>query len=340
MLEICSVTVTYPGSVGGVPAVSGVDLDVPDGAVLALLGPSGCGKSTLLRATAGLEPIASGQICWDGSDLRQVPVHKRGFGLMFQDGVLFPHRDVAGNIAYGLRRAGLDRAQIAARVGDLLELVGLPGYGRRRVATLSGGEAQRVALARALAPRPRLVLLDEPLAALDRSLRERLLTDLRSVLISTGSTAVFVTHDQTEAFAVADRIAVMRAGNVVQVGSALDVLTRPADAWVADFVGYGAILTATAARVIGRPVAAGELLALRPAALILDSAGAVRGRVLTAVPSPDGIRMSVHIDDVGTVHAVGSVQTVVAVGDIVRMRLEPSRTAVVGGARPAVPATL
>jgi thiamine transport system ATP-binding protein len=157
MLEIRSVTVTYPGAAGPVTAVSDVSLKVLDGGVLALLGPSGCGKSTLLRAVAGLEPVTAGQICWDGGDLRSVPVHRRGFGLMFQDGVLFPHRDVAGNIAYGLRRAGLNRGEIDSRVGELLELVGLPGFGRRRVATLSGGEAQRVALARALAPGPRLL---------------------------------------------------------------------------------------------------------------------------------------------------------------------------------------
>ena len=331
MLEIRSVTVTYPGSAGAVPAVSGVSLELMDRGVLAVLGPSGCGKSTLLRAIAGLEPVAAGQICWDGNDLSREPVHRRGFGLMFQDGVLFPHRDVAGNIAYGLRRAGLDRAQIEARVSDLLELVGLPTYGRRRVATLSGGEAQRVALARALAPEPRLLLLDEPLAALDRSLRERLLLDLRAVLTTTGTTAVFVTHDQAEALAIADRIAVMRAGRVMQVGSGMDVLARPADTWVADFVGYSSVLDADAARSIGRPVAAGDLLGLRPAALILDGAGPVRGSVVSAIPSPDGVRLSVRIDDVGTVQAIGSVAAHVAVGDAVRMRLEPSQTAVVGG---------
>ena len=170
---------------------------------------------------------------------------------MFQDGVLFPHRDVAGNIAYGLQRAGLGRQPIAARVAELLDLVGLPGYGSRRVGTLSGGEAQRVALARALAPRPRLLLLDEPLAALDRSLRERLLADLRDVLVSTGTTAVFVTHDQHEAFVVADRLALMRAGSVLQRGRAKDIWAAPVDDWVAGFVGYSSILAAAAAAGLG-----------------------------------------------------------------------------------------
>jgi thiamine transport system ATP-binding protein len=331
MLEIRSVTVTYPGAAGPVTAVSDVSLKVLDGGVLALLGPSGCGKSTLLRAIAGLEPVTAGQICWDGGDLRSVPVHRRGFWLMFQDGVLFPHRDVAGNIAYGLRRAGLDRGEIDSRVGELLELVGLPGFGRRRVATLSGGEAQRVALARALAPGPRLLFLDEPLAALDRSLRERLLTDLRTVLSATGTTAVFVTHDQAEAFAIADRIAVLQAGTVRQIGPAREVWARPADAWVAGFVGYSTVLDAVAARTLGLPVAAGQQVGLRPAALILDDAGPVRGRILNSVRAPDGLRVTVQIENVGTVQATGPVDTAGAIGDAVRMRLEPGETAIVGG---------
>ena len=215
MLTLQALTVRYAGTT----AVNEVDLRVDDGQVLALLGPSGCGKSTLLRAVAGLEPVAGGSISWDGRDLAGVPVHRRGFGLMFQDGVLFPHRTVAGNVSYGLARYGHGRADRATRVADLLELVGLAGYGERAVATLSGGEQQRVALARALAPAPRLLLLDEPLAALDRALRDRLLADLRDVLGATGTTALFVTHDQGEAFAVADVVALMDAGRIRQTGA-------------------------------------------------------------------------------------------------------------------------
>ena len=336
MLEIRAVTLTYPGPGEVVTAVDGVDLDVQDGEVLALLGPSGCGKSTLLRAIAGLEPVAAGQICWDGTDLVDIPVHRRGFGLMFQDGVLFPHRDVAGNIAYGLRRAGLDRAEITSRVGDLLELVGLPGFGDRRVATLSGGEAQRVALARALAPRPRLLLLDEPLAALDRALRERLLVDLRSVLTTTRTTAVFVTHDQGEAFAVADRLAVMRAGGVQQVGPARDVWARPANAWVAGFVGYRTVLTGDAGVAIGLGAPPpGALWALRPAALVIDGLGAIAGEVMLAVSSPDGLQVTVRIDGVGVTHAVAPSGANIAVGDVVGLRLDRAGAVLVPSGIPA-----
>jgi thiamine transport system ATP-binding protein len=232
MLQLDEVTVRY----GAATAVHDVSVDVADGEVLALLGPSGCGKSTLLRAIAGIEPLASGRVAWDGVDLARVPIHRRGFGLMFQDGVLFPHRTVAGNVGYGIAR----RPDAAKRVEDLLEMVGLAGYGARRVATLSGGEAQRVALARALAPRPRLLLLDEPLAALDMSLRAALLADLDEVLRSTGTTAVFVTHDQAEAFAIADRIALMRTGRIVQIGTPGEVRESPVDPEAARFLGLTA----------------------------------------------------------------------------------------------------
>lgn len=228
MLQLHDVTVRY----GAVTAVHGVTVEVADGEVLALLGPSGCGKSTLLRAIVGIEPLAAGRIEWDGVDLARVPVHRRGFGLMFQDGVLFPHRTVAGNVGYGIARS----PGAAERVTELLDMVGLAGYGDRRVSTLSGGEAQRVALARALAPRPWLLLLDEPLAALDRSLRSALLTDLDEALRSTGTTAVFVTHDQDEAFAIADRVALMRAGRIVQLGTPEHVRSNPVDAEAARFL--------------------------------------------------------------------------------------------------------
>ncbi|MGM0386639.1 MAG: ABC transporter ATP-binding protein, partial [Actinomycetota bacterium] len=187
-LAVRDVVVTYPAAGGGVvAAVDGVSLDVARGEVVALLGPSGCGKSSLLRAVAGLEPLAAGDVLWDGESVVGEPVHRRGFGLMFQDGQLFVHRNVAGNIAYGL--AGRPREEQRARVAELLELVGLAGYGRRSVTTLSGGERQRVALARSLAPRPRLLMLDEPLSALDRNLRERLTGEVAEILRRAHTTA-------------------------------------------------------------------------------------------------------------------------------------------------------
>ncbi|MGV8979135.1 MAG: ABC transporter ATP-binding protein [Cellulomonas sp.] len=246
-LSVRGLVVRYPAARGAdeVTAVDDVTLDIAPGEVLALLGPSGCGKSSLLRAVAGLEPAAAGTVAWDGDDLAGVPVHRRGFGLMFQDGQLFPHRDVAGNVEFGLRMAGLDRTARAARVGELLAVVGLAGYERRPVATLSGGEQQRVALARSLAPSPRLLLLDEPLSALDRALRERLAEDLRAALMATGTTALLVTHDHDEAFAVADRIAVMDAGRLLQVAGPAELWQRPLTRKVAEFLGYEAFVAGT-----------------------------------------------------------------------------------------------
>ncbi len=193
-------------------ALDGVDLTVRDGELMAVLGPSGSGKSTLLRAIAGLEPLQSGTITWDGSDLAGVPAHRRRFGLMFQDYALFPHKDVAGNVGFGLRMQGRPAEEVRARVQEVLALVDLDGFGHRSVTTLSGGEQQRVALARALAPEPRLLMLDEPLGALDRTLRERLTIDLEQLLHRIGMTSIYVTHDHAEARAIGDQLVVMRAG--------------------------------------------------------------------------------------------------------------------------------
>ena len=190
---------------GGREILSGATLRVERRARLSLQGPSGSGKSTLLRVIAGLERPDAGRVLWDADDLTDVPPERRGFGLVFQDDVLFPHLDVAGNVAFALRIARLPRAAIAERVAELLDLVGLPGYERRAVSTLSGGEAQRVALARTLAPSPRLVLLDEPFGALDVGLRDRLLGDLVAVLEALGQTAILVTHDAAEATRFAPR---------------------------------------------------------------------------------------------------------------------------------------
>ncbi len=234
-LAVRDVVVAYQDGRDVKVAVEGVSLDVGRGEVVALLGPSGCGKSSLLRAVAGLEPLVAGDVLWDGESVVAVPVHRRGFGLMFQDGQLFPHRDVAGNVAYGLH--GLPRPEQQARVRALLDLVGLAGYGGREVSTLSGGERQRVALARSLAPRPRLLMLDEPLSALDRTLRERLTGDVARILRRSATTSLYVTHDHAEARAVADRVGIMVAGRLLQVGTPDEVWGAPASEEVARFLG-------------------------------------------------------------------------------------------------------
>jgi ABC-type Fe3+/spermidine/putrescine transport system ATPase subunit len=233
LLDVRDVSKSY----GETPALRGVSLRVAAGAIVCLLGPSGCGKTTLLRLVAGLEHADAGSIWLGGQPIDGVPPHLRGFGLMFQDYALFPHRNVAENVAFGLRMQSLPRKQIAARVAEMLELVGLVGYNRRRVYELSGGERQRVALARSLAPSPRLLMLDEPLGALDRALRERLLDDLRAILKRVGVTSIYVTHDQAEAFAIADWLVLLNAGRIEQQGRPEQVYRHPATAFAARFLG-------------------------------------------------------------------------------------------------------
>lgn len=229
-------------SFGSTRAVDEVSFAVADGETLALLGPSGCGKSTLLTLIAGLETPETGDVRWQDHSLVQVPAHRRNFGLMFQDYLLFPHQTVAQNVGFGLKMQGQTKAKITAGVQEALRLVGMEGFENRDVNTLSGGEQQRVALARAVAPRPRLLMLDEPLGALDRPLRERLLEELHLILRRLQQTAIYVTHDQEEAFAIADRVAIMHAGRLVQVGTPAEVYTHPASRFVAEFLGFKNIL--------------------------------------------------------------------------------------------------
>jgi thiamine transport system ATP-binding protein len=233
---------------GGVAALERVTLEVDEGEVLAVLGPSGSGKSTLLRVVAGLLRPDAGRVLLAGRDATSVPPHRRGVGVVFQDQALFDHRDVRGNVAFGLRMQGAPREEIARRVTELLELVGLAGFERRSLATLSGGERQRVALARALAPEPRVLLLDEPLGSLDRPLRERLLGDLERIFDTLGVTALYVTHDLAEAFALGDRVAVLRRGRVAQVGTPDELWGRPASEEVARFLGQANVRDGVAIR--------------------------------------------------------------------------------------------
>jgi thiamine transport system ATP-binding protein len=238
VLDVIDLTVRF----GSTTAVDGADLTVEDRSIHALMGPSGSGKSTMLRAIAGLERPVAGDVTWNGRSMLEVPTHRRGFGLMFQEYALFPHRTVGGNVAFGLRMRGVDAPSAERRVDEILELVGLPGYQGRSVGTLSGGERQRVALARTLAPRPRLVLLDEPLGALDRSLRERLLIEMRSVFDAVEATVLYVTHDRDEAFTIADRVAVIRDGHIVADDTPEDLWNHPPDGWTARFIGLENLL--------------------------------------------------------------------------------------------------
>ena len=240
-LSIHNISKTF----GQTHALRDVSFEMTAGEILVLLGPSGCGKSTLLSIIAGLETPDQGQVLWEGASLAGIPPHRRGFGLMFQDNALFPHMDVYANVAFGLRMARLPAAPARQRTAEMLALVGLDGFDHRDINTLSGGEQQRVALARALAPQPRLLMLDEPLGSLDRSLRERLIGDLHRILRRLHLTAIYVTHDQQEAFALADRVVVMNAGLVEQIGIPQEVYCAPRSPFVARFLELNNLLPAT-----------------------------------------------------------------------------------------------
>ena len=229
-------------SFGGQPVLRDVTFHVEQSEIVCLLGPSGCGKSTLLNIISGLELASQGEVLVDGQDISSTSVHRRGFGLMFQSLALFPHKNVHDNIAFGLRMARWSNTEITQRVSEVLALVGLAGFDQRDVNQLSGGEQQRVALARSLAPRPRLLMLDEPLSSLDRALRERLMDELRDILTRVGQTVIYVTHDQQEAFALSDRLVILNAGRVIQIGTPQAVFHTPANAFVARFLGLNNLI--------------------------------------------------------------------------------------------------
>jgi len=233
MLELIDIWKSYEGK----PLLQGVSFSVQQGETICLLGASGSGKSTILRIIAGLEDCEAGSVYWGSEDLKNIPVHHRNFGLMFQDYALFPHKSVAENVAFGLKMKGMNSTDQAEKIKAALSLVDMDTFINRRVTDLSGGEQQRVALARALAPEPRLLMLDEPLAALDRALRDQLVEELRHILTRTEVPAIYVTHDQQEAYIISDRMLLMNNGKIVQQGKPVDLYQKPNSLWAATFLG-------------------------------------------------------------------------------------------------------
>ena len=271
------------------PVLRGIDLSMAQGETVCLLGPSGCGKTTLLRIIAGLEQPDAGTVSFEGRDITTTPVHRRDFGFMFQDYALFPHLSVADNIAFGLRMRNWSGADINARVTDLLDLVELEGYGERKIYELSGGQQQRVALARSLAPKPPLLMLDEPLGSLDRALRDQLLSELRRLLQQLHQTALYVTHDQLEAFAVADLIVLMNEGRIEQMATPTDLYLRPATPFVANFLGFNNLLQGKVVELAPIPLLRTALGPLRPATL---PPGLGVGDTVSCVIRPEGARLA------------------------------------------------
>jgi putative spermidine/putrescine transport system ATP-binding protein len=324
-VQLLGVTKEFAGTL----ALTGVDLTMNPGEFIALLGPSGCGKTTVLRTLSGLEQVTEGRILIDGEDVVDVPANKRDMGMVFQSYSLFPHMTVIENVEFGLRMRKVDAAARARRSAEALEMVGLGHLGARYAHQLSGGQQQRVALARALVTRPRVLLLDEPLSALDAKVRVQLRDEIRRIQTELGITTLFVTHDQEEALAVADRVAVMNAGNIEQIGTPEELYTAPATAFVANFVGLSNRVPATLdghtvtvygtkLQLLGEAPADGAVLAMvRPEDIVIAPAGSrskgVAGTVVTSSFLGSFRRTQVRIDE----------DTIVAVQHDVAERYEP-----------------
>jgi putative spermidine/putrescine transport system ATP-binding protein len=319
-VQLIGVTKAFAGQL----ALTGVDLTMKPGEFIALLGPSGCGKTTVLRSLSGLEQVTSGRILIDGEDVADTPVNKRDIGMVFQSYSLFPHMTVLENVEFGLRMRKVDAASRARRSAEALEMVGLGHLGERYAHQLSGGQQQRVALARALVTRPRVLLLDEPLSALDAKVRVQLRDEIRRIQTELGITTLFVTHDQEEALAVADRVAVMNAGNIEQIGTPEELYTTPATAFVANFVGLSNRVPATLAghevtvygtklQLLGEAPVDGPVLAMiRPEDFTIaarrDGGKGLAGTVVTSSFLGSLRRTQVRLDDdtiVSVQHEVG-----------------------------------
>jgi thiamine transport system ATP-binding protein len=336
MLRLKGVEVRF----GSIVALDGADLEVADGEQVTVLGPSGSGKSTLLRAVAGLEHPSAGAISWDGHDLARVPPHRRGFGLMFQDYVLFPHHDVAGNVAFGLRMHRQPKGRAEQRVTEVLEMVGLAGYERRRVTELSGGEQQRVALARALAPSPSLLMLDEPLGALDRTLRQRLVTELGTLFDRLRLTILYVTHDQEEALALGDRVVLMREGRVETVLPPEELWRHPPTEFAARFLGLnniaqahvdgqGRAVTPWGAVAVPDGTPAGQRsILLRPEGFRPDPAGTITGIVTTRRFRGDRVLLDVAVDGAPPLEVRADWPDLPVTGSELSLRVSPTSVVV------------
>jgi putative spermidine/putrescine transport system ATP-binding protein len=334
---------------GSVRAVDALDLSVDEGEFLALLGPSGCGKTTTLNLIAGFVPPTAGRIVIDGEDVTERPAHLRGLGVVFQSYALFPHLSIKENVAFGLRERRMPSTEIDRRVGEALELVRLDRAGGQRPSELSGGMQQRVALARALVYRPRVLLLDEPLAALDRKLREGMRDELRAIQRTVGITTIFVTHDQAEALGLSDRIAVMSHGKIEQLGAPREIYERPATRFVADFIGASTVLrgratspdrvtvAGAALHVAGRTLAPGAdvELAIRPERIrLLSGAGenVLDGRVESLVYQGAQTEVTARLDDGQRVlvFVTEPAPVPLAVGQAVRLHLPAEAFMVLG----------
>ncbi|MGK0722375.1 ABC transporter ATP-binding protein [Leucobacter sp. W1478] len=355
LLRIDQVTAKY----GSVTAVDNVSFDIAENEFFALLGPSGCGKTTLLRAIAGFETPTEGDVQLDGASLLGIPPHKRPVNLMFQSYALFGHMSVEKNIGYGLEAEGLSRSEVRTRVGEIIEIIGLETFRKRRPSQLSGGQRQRVALARALVKRPRLLLLDEPLSALDRKVREEMQFELKRLQHEAGMTFVVVTHDQDEAMSMADRIAVLNHGRLEQLDSPVSLYRRPVSRFVAAFIGSANLLdgVATAAGItlpgIGDVAAVHSLRAGEPATLVVrnedfdvqpehdpaptNTAARFSGTVTDVTFLGGSSTLSVSVPGLeqqlrATVHAANIAQR----GDQVRLTLTPGRSVVVSDPRDSI----
>jgi putative spermidine/putrescine transport system ATP-binding protein len=290
-------------------AVDHVDLSVPDGKLVCFLGPSGCGKTTLLRMIAGLETPSSGSVNFAGRDITHLPANRRDFGMVFQSLALFPHMTVAENIAYPLRLRKTDKAAQTRRVTELLELIQLPHMANRPVTQLSGGQRQRVAIARAIASSPKLLLLDEPLSALDAKLREAMQVEIRLLQQRLGITTIMVTHDQREAMTMADEIVVMEKGRIAQVGKPLDIYREPVSEFVADFIGLGNIVPVTYDSRGGVSLPGGQQIIVANPASIPGSTGDIRLLI-----RPEDIFVRPASSDIGPNRLAGTVTFIRDVG--------------------------